>query len=127
MPTPSVRDAPRSRGVIPPASGEAPPRGRHPRISTLRPNGKPGAQLDADKYEAMKSAILRVVPADERGIEFERLPEAVRAGLDDRLYGPGGPSIPWYCVAVNLDLEARGLIEEVPGTRPARLRRPPGH
>jgi Family of unknown function (DUF6958) len=35
-------------------------------------------------------------------------------------------SVGWYTTSVNLDLEARGLIERVPGAQPQRLRRVQG-
>ncbi|MFQ5845579.1 MAG: hypothetical protein ACE5JG_11395 [Planctomycetota bacterium] len=74
-----------------------------------------------EKYAAMRRAILKAVPGDERGIAFRDLPRKV-AGLVPREVFLGR-SISWYTTTVKLDLEARRLIERVPGSRPQRLRR----
>ena len=93
------------------------------KILTLHPRHGPGIHIDAKRYREMRTAILDVVPNDHRGIALERLPDAVRPHLSER-FGGGRSSVPWYCVTVELDLEARGLIERVPSMRPQRIRRP---
>ncbi len=79
--------------------------------------------MDAAKYEAMKAALLAVVPAAEAGILFQDLVDAVRPHLPAELFA--NASVSWYVTTIKLDLEARGLIERVPGARPQRLRRVP--
>lgn len=92
------------------------------KFQTIHPEaGKQGTNIDAGMYEAMKAALLRVVPADDAGFPFQDLADAVRPHLPDELFG--NASVSWYVVTVKLDLEARGLIERVPGARPQRLRR----
>ena len=56
------------------------------------------------------------------GVPFSDLARLVRPKLAGTAFDLGG-SVPWYCVTVKLDLEARGRIERVPGARPQRVRR----
>ena len=92
------------------------------KFQTIHPEaGKQGTKIDAAKYEAMKAALLAVLPADDAGFPFQDLADAVRPHLPTELFA--NASISWYVVTVKLDLEARGLIERVPSARPQRLRR----
>ena len=92
------------------------------KFQTIHPEaGKQGTNIDAAKYEAMKAALLTVVPADDAGFPFQDLADAVRPHLPDELFA--NASVNWYVVTVKLDLEARGLIERVHGARPQCLRR----
>ncbi len=94
------------------------------KFQTVHPEaGKQGTRIDAAKYEAMKAALLAVVPAAEAGIPFQDLADAVRPHLPAELFA--NASVSWYVTTIKLDLEARGLIERVPGARPQRLRRVP--
>jgi hypothetical protein len=88
------------------------------KIQTLHPDpGKQGTNIDRDKYDQIKSAMLTVIKA--RGeMEFRELSKAVELALKTPFDG----SIPWYVITVKLDLEARGMIERIPGARPQRLR-----
>ena len=98
--------------------------GTNDTLQTRNPNpDAEGTRIDAAKYEAVRAAILRAVPEEEEGILFKDLPRAMADLLPGREI-PGGGSTTWYCTVVKLDLEARGLIERVPGARPQRLRRP---
>lgn len=92
-------------------------------VSVLHPERGPGGRMDARKYDEMRAAILGAVPANRRGIALDRLPDAVRPFLSEQ-FGGANASVPWYCVTVELDLEARGLLERVPERRPRRVRRP---
>ena len=88
------------------------------------PPGGLGVDVERDfepKYEVMKAALLTVVPADDAGFPFQDLADAVRPHLPTELFA--NASVSWYVVTVKLDLEARGLIERVPGSRPQRVRR----
>jgi hypothetical protein len=84
--------------------------------------GVGGLRIDREKYEKVKAAILKVVPMNDAGIPFKDLPKAVARVLGEKL-GPVRGSVSWYTTVVKLDLEARGLIERIPASRPQRLRR----
>ena len=95
------------------------------RIMTLHPKGKAGVNIEKSKYDAMRRALLKVIPRSKSGVLFGDLGDLVLDHLDEGLY-PKGASVLWYVTTVKQDLEARGLIEQVPGAKPQRLRRPIG-
>jgi hypothetical protein len=87
------------------------------RVRTLHPAGKQGVNIDKEKYDQVKRAILASIEA--RGqIPFRELTAAVESNLDEPFDG----SIGWYTTTVKLDLEARGMIERVPKKSPQVLR-----
>lgn len=74
------------------------------------------------QYDLLRSAILEVVPDNDEGIEFRRLAGLVRDVIAaDELARLG--SLSWYTTTVKLDLEVKGEIKWIPGSRPQRLRR----
>ena len=90
---------------------------------TLQNLNHPGyaKQVDAPMYEAMKQAFLKVLPQAEPGLTFDELAAAVLSHLPEHLY-PGGAKAGWYTKAVQMDLEARGVIARA-RARPLRLHR----
>ena len=74
---------------------------------------------DKTKYTAMKSAILMVLPAGAPGITIEELRDELLPKLPDAAF-PGGATAGWWLKAVQLDLEARGLIRRT-NAKPLRL------
>jgi hypothetical protein len=93
-----------------------------PRILTLHPAGKQGVRIDRARYDAMRRAILRAVGRGRAGVPFLELSARAARLLPRAVYGPG-VSRSWYFTTVKLDLEARGLLERVAGSRPQRVRR----
>lgn len=77
--------------------------------------------VDADKYHAMRAAILAVLPSEPAGITVAELKDAVLPQLPGALF-PGGAKAGWWLKGVQLDLEAKGVIERVPASKPLRLR-----
>ncbi len=84
---------------------------------TLHPQGKQGVNIDKAKYDAMRNAIIETLNEQEE-MTFGELNAAVGENLEGKFDG----SIGWYYTTVKLDLEARGVVERVPGSRPQRLR-----
>lgn len=82
-------------------------------------SGRGGRSIATDIYEAAKQAILASVPKGRVGITFSELLAEVSRRVPRRLFA--GKSVAWYATTVKLDLEARGLIARVPGSRPQRL------
>jgi len=80
-------------------------------ILTLHPRGKRGVNISRAKYETMKKTILEVLP--KGGLTHHELTHAVQSKLKGKFDG----SIPWYMEGTKLDLEARGVIERVPGQK----------
>lgn len=87
------------------------------KILTWHPEGKQGVNLSRARYEQVRAAILDVL-AVRSEVDFRELSHLVATSLTGRFDG----KVTWYVVTVKLDLEARGLIERVPGARPQRLR-----
>ena len=87
-------------------------------ILTRHPDpGKQGVMIDLVKYQTVRDAILSALSAYS-GLTFMELGNAVNQLLQGHFDG----SISWYYTTVKLDLEARGLIERVPNSRPQCIR-----
>jgi hypothetical protein len=80
-----------------------------------------GKQVDAEMYEAMKRAFLKVLPKTSPGLTVEEVHERVIAHLPEDLF-PGGAKAGWWAKTVQLDLEAKGTIAREK-TKPLRLRK----
>jgi hypothetical protein len=76
---------------------------------------------DAAMYDAMRRAMLKVLPARAPGLTADETRVAAVAHLPERLY-PGGAKSGWWMKAVQLDLEAKGLIVRE-ATKPLRFHR----
>ena len=88
------------------------------RIMTLHPEeGKSGVNISMGKYDVVRAAILKALERENEPA-FNELGDAVGRQFGGNFDG----SIGWYYTTVKLDLEARGVIERVPGSRPQRLR-----
>ena len=78
-------------------------------------------RVDAEMYEAMKRAFMRILPKTSPGLTVEEVQERVIAHLPEDLF-PGGAKAGWWAKTVQLDLEAKGTIEREK-TKPLRLRK----
>lgn len=78
-------------------------------------------RVDAAKYNAMRSALLEVLPAGAPGVTVAQAKAAVLPLLPEALF-PGGATAGWWLKGVQLDLEAKGLIARE-ATKPLRLHR----
>jgi hypothetical protein len=86
-------------------------------ILTLHPQGKQGVNINRAKYNVVREAILEAIHVGGQ-ITFLELNQTVRSRLTGKFEG----SVSWYVTTIKLDLEARHLIERVPGIRPQQLR-----
>jgi hypothetical protein len=77
--------------------------------------------VDRAKYEAMRDALLPVLPAKAPGLTVAEAKAALLPRLDQALF-PGGDKAGWWLKAVQLDLEAKGVIARAKGS-PVRLHR----
>jgi hypothetical protein len=78
-------------------------------------------RVDRAKYEAMRDALLPVLPAKAPGLTVAEAKAALLPRLDQDLF-PGGDKAGWWLKAVHLDLEAKGVIAREKGS-PVRLYR----
>jgi hypothetical protein len=84
---------------------------------TLHPEeGKKGVNINRTKYEMIRQAILDAIRS-QGTITFRGLVSLVDYNLRNRFEG----SISWYVTTVKLDLEARGIIERIPGPGEQKL------
>jgi hypothetical protein len=69
-------------------------------------------RVNAEMYNAMKSAMLEVLPDEAPGLNQTQVRQAVKEHLPEELF-PGGQKVGWWAKTVQLDLEAKGdLIRE---------------
>ena len=87
------------------------------KILTLHPAGKKGTNISLEKYEQIRTAILKLIKK-EKEISYEDLSDQLVEEMQADFEG----KVIWYVVTVKLDLEARGIIERIPKTSPHRLR-----
>jgi hypothetical protein len=78
-------------------------------------------RVDKGKYEAMRDALLTVLPSAAPGLTVAEAKAKVLPLLPQDLF-PGGEKAGWWFKAAQLDLEAKGRIERE-ATRPLRLHR----
>ena len=76
-------------------------------------------RVDKRKYEAMKTALLAVMPKTEPGFTVAELKQQLLPLLPDDLF-PGGDKAGGWLKGVQLDLEARAIIVRE-NTKPLRL------
>lgn len=108
------------------------------RTATLSPKKKPAeritvenvnvpgytTRLDATMYQTMRAALLKVLPPKQPGLTQDEMRRAVVPHLPTFLF-PGGAKAGWWAKAVQLDLEAKGLVVRE-ATKPLRWHRKPG-
>ena len=78
-------------------------------------------RVDADKFAAMRDAVLAVLPDEQPGLTPSELKARVLARLPEAMF-PGGDKAGWWLKAVQLDLEAKQVIGRGPKA-PVRLHR----
>jgi hypothetical protein len=88
------------------------------KILTKHPLGKSGKNIDKQKYETLKKAILSAL----RGKELTHTELFKR--LNTKLKGKFEGNISWYAETVKLDLEARKIIERT-SSKPQKYRLKP--
>ena len=77
--------------------------------------------VDAAKYEAMKKAMLAVLPSTSPGLTVAELKQRLLPRLPETMF-PGGAKAGWWLKGVQLDLEAKGVIGRE-DSKPLRLHR----
>jgi len=84
---------------------------------------KPGKseRVDRAKYRAMRKALLAALPDEAPGLTVPDAKEALLPLLPDNLF-PQGATAGWWLKAVQLDLEAKGVIKRAP-RKPVHLYR----
>jgi hypothetical protein len=65
--------------------------------------------VDAVKYHAMKTALLKALPKKAPGLSGAEMSAAVLQHLPEAEF-PGGAKAGWWLKCVQLDLEAKGIV-----------------
>ena len=76
------------------------------------------SRIDAEKYDAMRKALLKALPKRLPGMSQKEMFEAVVPHLPEVLW-PNGEKVNWWAKTVQLDLEAKGLVKRT-DTKPLR-------
>lgn len=91
-------------------------------IEGLHPDPtKQGTRMTKANYEAYRTALLEVIPANEEGVYYSDLTKLVEPFVPAEIYANTSPG--WWVTSVKLDLEARKIIERVEGKGKQRIRR----
>ena len=85
------------------------------KILTKHPLGKSGKNIDKQKYETLKKAILSALQNKE--LTHTELFNQLNKSLKSKLSG----SVSWYGETVKLDLEARKIVQRT-SAKPPRYR-----
>jgi hypothetical protein len=78
--------------------------------------------LNADKYDAAKSALLKILPRKLPGLSQREMFDAAKPHLSAALF-PAGAKAEWWLKSVQLDLEAKGLVIRDKKAKPLRWHR----
>jgi len=70
-------------------------------------------RVDRAKYGAMRDALLAVLPGEAPGLKVADAKEALLPRLPNLLF-PQGKTAGWWLKAVQLDLEAKGVVKRAP-------------
>ena len=76
-------------------------------------------RVNAEKYLAMRKALLRVLPRSKPGLTQEEMGRAVIPQLSQTLW-PDGEKAMWWLKTVQLDLEAKNLVRRDRESKPLR-------
>lgn len=81
-------------------------------------------RVNRAKYMAMREALMAALPVDPPGLTVAEANDALLKHLSEEHF-PGGDKAGWWLKALQLDLEAKGVIKRGPGS-PVRLFRVAG-
>ena len=78
-------------------------------------------RVERAKYVAMRDALLAVLPVGPPGLTVAAAKAALLPNLPEQLF-PQGKTAGWWLKAVQLDLEAKGIVQREP-VKPIQLYR----
>lgn len=76
-------------------------------------------RVNRARYMAMREALMAALPTGAPGLTVAEAKDALLKHLSQEHF-PGGDKAGWWLKAVQLDLEAKGIIARGPG-KPVRL------
>ena len=97
------------------------------KVQLLNANtGRPDTHIPRKRYDAMKAALLTVIPESDEGVAYKLLSKLASPKLPGWWHDQGW-SVSWHVAAVKLDFEARGVIERKDGSGPMYVRKASGN
>jgi hypothetical protein len=99
-------------------------RGRVEIFNATRPGGLDGWTMDLNQYELVRAHLLHVLSRPTRADGTVLLKDLIASTQDQLGAHPAFPNrrLRNYCTYTKVDLEARGLVERIPGSSPQRVR-----
>ncbi len=82
--------------------------------------GKQPTSISTWKYQAIRQAILNIMPAQAPGIAAKDLSDLVAVELDAETRAKLG-SVSWHTTTVKLHMEVEGELSRVPKVKPQHL------
>jgi hypothetical protein len=76
-------------------------------------------RVNANKYLAMRKALLSALPFEKPGLTQAEMGQAVLPFLPQDLF-PNGEKAMWWVKCVQLDLEAKGIVNRDIEQKPTR-------
>lgn len=76
-------------------------------------------KVDKMKYVAMKNAMLKAIPTNAPGLTAKEIKSKLISLVPGELW-PNGEKIGWWQKAVQLDLEAKGVLARDSKSKPLR-------
>lgn len=86
-------------------------------MKTENITGKSGANVTPEKYYAIREAMLEILPTQGEGLTLDEMVKLIQPMVPKEIFPKG---VSWYTVTVKLDLEAKGLVKRLPGSKPLR-------
>ena len=86
------------------------------KILTLHPEGKKGMNILKRRYDVIKDCVLTAL-REKGDLTYTQISEEVSSRVGVEFDG----NIGWYTETLKLDLEARGFIIRIKGTKPELL------
>ncbi len=109
--------------IFPLLSGCGETQQAEPKISCRSPDSEKQVPVFKWKFDAIREALLKVVPTDDNGVETASLRTLVTEQLPEEHIEHLG-NIAWLTESVRLEMEVRGELTRVEGSKPTRIRRP---
>ncbi|MEO6347531.1 MAG: hypothetical protein ABIO60_06435 [Aquaticitalea sp.] len=88
------------------------------KIQLQHPQGKKAVSISKEKYELLQKLILDFFSVQKEG-SFTEIANAITLNFKENNLKFQG-SLKWYLEWVKLDLEARGILNRLPGTMPQK-------
>jgi hypothetical protein len=84
---------------------------------TLKADGTPSTNVDQEKFEIVREILLSTLPKEGDGLTIREMEAEVAPLVSKKLFPKG---VMWWVMTVKLDMEGRGELQRIPGSKPLR-------